>query len=253
MSARSTFLLLFLASTAVAEASIEIERVENNVIHFKSEAGNSGTRAPEPLAIQAHDLTPIGTIHAPTGSPYFLLAGSPCKDCVQDRSIYVVRPGVPSSQSPQSQMTFTYPGRIVDAKTGVVLVDSRAFYGKCLTGRGDVYVSFQKERIPRKRRGISTQLSVFVAEAGPDRIYEKLIDRGLPRIDQTLRMVRSKSCFEISGRHRVTKPLASFKPGSRPVEEVDDDDDDDEKKPEGTPDGESAKPPESEGKPNEGG
>jgi hypothetical protein len=222
MNARLSILCLFLATTAVAQASIEIDRVENNVIHFKAA---EGAKAPDPLTLQAHDLTPIGSLQPSAGNPYFLLAGSPCRDCVQDRSIYVIRPNATGKGA--TRTSFVYPGKIVDTKSGVVLVESRSFYGKCLTGKGDVYVAFQKERIPRKRRGISTQLSVFVAEAGPDRIYEKLHDRGLPRIEQTLRQVRAKSCFEISGRQRATKPLISLKPGASGA---DDDDDEDEKK-----------------------
>jgi hypothetical protein len=203
-----------------ARGAVEIERVENGTLHFKA---GEGEARPEPLKTDLVDIQPLGAISTQGGPPSFLVAADPCKTCGQDRSIYLIRPGFGRLS------TFVYPGRIIDSKTKMVLVESRAFFGKCLASKkGDVYVAFQKERIPKKRR-TSLNESVFVAEIDNGKLEEKLIDRRGPRMDYTLKRVRAKECFEIDGRNRMTKGLGKLKHVD-PNEE-DEEDDEEENKP----------------------
>ncbi len=231
MNAKRCILLKLLASIGLAaglagtpaRAALEIERIENGTVFFKSDGPQGGEALPAPIKTDLVDIVPLGNLSAGAGHPYFLLAADPCKTCGQDRSIYLVRPGV------GRQSTFVYPGKIIDSKTRMVIVESRAFFGKCLAGKGDVYVAFQKERIPRKRKRTSLQESVFVAEFENGKLEEKLIDRRVPRMDYTLRRVRAKECREIEGRSRMTKPLGRMKHVGEGEEE--DDEEEDESKP----------------------
>ncbi|MCM2279163.1 MAG: hypothetical protein NDJ89_13890 [Oligoflexia bacterium] len=149
-----------------------------------------------------HDVSYLGALRAGAGElPYFLFSAKPCQDCLQDTSLHLIRP---NDSRPQ---TFTYPGRILDSKTRTLLLESRAFFGRCLTQTpNDVYIVFQKERVDRRRH---LQSSVYIAEAGPDHLDERLLERRLPSVSHSLTWVKRKSCREISGRYRMMlrKPL----------------------------------------------
>jgi len=84
-------------------------------------------------------------------------------------------------------------------------------------------VVFQQERVDRRHR---LQNSVFVAEPLTDRLSEKLIERGLPRLDHTMQTVRRKQCREIEGRFRrmVKKPLDLRSRAKRAADEAAEDD-----------------------------
>jgi hypothetical protein len=170
----------------------EFDRVEGTTVFFK---------ANKPMRTTLHDLRYLGELRPPQGTPYLLFTARPCQDCLQDKAIYVLRPegGRPTH--------FVYPGRVLDPRTRQVLLESRSFFGRCLSSSpSEVFVTFQKERVDRRR---SLQQSVFIAEAGRDHLEERLLERRLPSLDRTLRAVRAKQCREIEGRNRLmlSKPL----------------------------------------------
>lgn len=177
---------------------IDIERIENNVVYLSVPSGIS---APSSIKTDLSDIKHLGTLRADDGGfPYFLVSAKPCTDCAQESAIYLLRPG-------QGRVTsFVFPGRLLDSKTRAMLLESRAFFGRCLPGMGDAYVVFQKERVDRRK---SLQASVYVASVAKDRIDERLIERGLPSINHALNNVKHKKCKEVEGRYRVVnrKPL----------------------------------------------
>ena len=125
-------------------------------------------------------------------------------------------------------MQFVYPGRMIDPKNKQTLSDSRAFYGRCLSGKnfgnGEGYVAFQQERIDRKS---NLQPSVFFAEVGNDFVHERLIEKSLPKLAATLKLVKAKVCFEITGHNRVmlNKPLdLTPRRGGAAEDDLDDED-----------------------------
>ena len=170
---------------------IEIDSIENGIVRLRIPSGMS---APSSIKTDLHDLKYLGTLKPEEGLPYFLFIGKPCENCAGDSAVYLLRPGQGKTTS------FVYPGRILDSKTKNLLLESRAFFGRCLAGYGDAYVVFQKERVDRRR---SLQTSVYIASVGKDRIIEKLIERRLPSINQALTFVKRKQCREIDGRYRV--------------------------------------------------
>ncbi len=179
-------------------AGIDIDRVEQGTVIFKTPDGQS---IPKPLKTRLYDLKYLGSLLAPEGGvPYLVLSGKPCQSCSADKAVYLIR--ADGSRSTH----FVHPGRVVDPKSHAVLLDSRAFFGKCIGTAEDVYVVFQREKVDRRSR---LQSSVFVATPGKDLIHEKLYERHLPRIDATLKRVRAKNCVEVNGSNRMmlTKPL----------------------------------------------
>jgi hypothetical protein len=159
------------------------------------------TSPPPRLKTGLFDLSYIGSLQSNAGGlPYFLIDAKPCESCQDERKIYVVRP---NGAKPTS---FVYPGKVFEPKSHALLLESRAFFGECLPRKGASYVVFQKEKIDRRR---SLQTSVFIAEAGKDYFDERLLERHLPSIATTLKLVKKKSCHEIPGRNRLmlSKPL----------------------------------------------
>lgn len=191
-----------------------VDKVEDNQLIFKN-------KELKPLKTGLFEVSYLGAIQPPEGGqPYHLVVGRPCKDCLQDKGVYAVRSG-------GSRVThFVHPGKILDPKTRAVLLDSRAFYGRCLNGAGDVYIAFQKERIDRRHQ---LQASVFVAQPAQDYLQEKLMERRLPSLQATLHRVKTKSCWEIAPYTRVMlrKPLNLNARPNNDADASDDDDDDD--------------------------
>ncbi len=167
-----------------------------------------------PLKTRLTDLSVLGWLESDVAVPYLILTARECETCTQERHVYLIR--VDGKQSTH----FVHPGRVVDPKTGVTLIESRTFFGRCLTGYGEVLVTFQKERVDRRR---SLQQSVHLAWPGKDYLQEKLLERKLPGVHQALHFVRNKQCREISGRNRLmlSKPL-----DLTPREVIDDESDD---------------------------
>ena len=182
------------------------DRAEGSVIYFQA-ASNGQT--PKPLKTPYFDLKFLKILtpeNPTTNNPYVIFSAKPCENCQLETAIYIMRVNGGSAKP----MQFVYPGRMIDPKNKQTLSDSRAFYGRCLSGKGfgngEGYVAFQQERIDRKS---SLQPSVFFAEVGNDFVHERLIEKSLPKLAGTLKLVKAKVCFEIPGHNRVmlNKPL----------------------------------------------
>lgn len=238
------------AVEAPAEApatEVRLDRTEKNTIFFKVP---EGVQALSTLKTEFFDLKNHGSLKpAQGGLPWFLVSGRQCEDCSNRESFLLLLKPSPTAKTVQ----LVYPGKILDAKTKAVVLESRAFHGRCLSRvDGDVYVVFQKERVDRRNR---MQSSVFVAEPGSDRVDERLIERNLPKLDDTLRFVRKKTCFEIDGRHRVMarRPPDLSQRASQRIEAAgDDDDEDDERDERDSPDSPEGSPEDSKGAPKPG-
>jgi hypothetical protein len=184
-------------ASAATPSPMIFDHIEDGTIYFKSGTSSGSLQS---MNSRLYELVYLGTLYPKQGDPYFLVSGRSCRDCLEDRTIYALRPsgGKPSA--------FIYPGKIFEPKQRSLVLDSKAFFGKCIANRGDVYVVFQKERIDR-RKGL--QNSVFIAEAKPEYFEEHLLENQRISLDYTLRMVKSKQCHEVSGRNRMilSQPL----------------------------------------------
>lgn len=197
------FAAVLLLATSNANA-YSVDRIEGGTLYFKPEAAEtsgSSFQVKTPLS----DIEVIGLLRQPASDakPYALVAAKPCATCPEERGLFLVSPqgGKPNG--------YVYPGRIFDPKIGATVLQSRAFYGKCLRSTSnDTLVFFQRELVEKRRRRYSSS-GVYVTEISGNKIEEKLIERGLPRLDDTLKRVRKKECFEITGKNRnvLNKPL----------------------------------------------
>jgi hypothetical protein len=236
--------LLFGASSvtlAAVQASssadlIELDRVEEGTLYFKlrtpgSTPPSASLAPPNPLKSGLFELTSLGVLRPPKGQPFFLFTGKPCPTCMEEKAVYIIRPN--PSEKP---LAFVYPGKIIDPKTRGILLDSRSFYGRCLPHHGDIYVTFQKEKVDRRNR---LQASVLIAEAAQEHLTETLIERRLPQVKTALQYVKRKTCKEIPGRNRfmLAKPLDLH---PKNVNDQDDDDDEPANKENETTENESA-------------
>lgn len=176
-------------------------------------ASPSDTTPPKPLKTDLAETKYLGTLRPPEGPPYFLFSAKPCKTCQDEQGIFAVRP------NDRKPTAFVYPGKILDPKSRALLLESRAFFGKCLPNREDLYIVFQQERVDRRSR---LQPSVLIEEAGKDHLNETLIDRHAPKLRTVLQQVKRKVCREIEGRNRLmlSRPL-DLHPHSN-IEENDD-------------------------------
>ena len=192
------------AATAAVPAGtlIGFDHIEESTIFFNvpPDAKTGGVKPQKPLKTSLFDLSYLGILKADEGDSYFLFSGRPCQNCLEDRGIFAIRP---SSAKPTS---FVYPGKIFEPKSRALVLESRAFFGKCLSRKGDVLVVFQKEKVDRCPR---LQMSVIIAEASKNYLSERLLERKLPSLNATLKLVKNKSCHEIEGRNRLmlNKPL----------------------------------------------
>lgn len=218
MSFLLTLLIVF-GATGVCQAAPdpEFDRVEGATVYFKS------AETFKPIKTDLFELKYLATLKNTEDKlpPYFFFSGKPCATCSQPVAIYAFKAG---SAKPLSN--FVYPGKILDPKTRALLFESRAFLGRCLyREKSDIYLSFQKDRVDR-RRGM--QQSVLVVEPGATHLDEKLLERGFPRLADTLKLVKSKQCKEIEGKSRLmlTKPL-DLNPHRQKDDEDDDDDEED--------------------------
>jgi hypothetical protein len=240
MSSRNVFLawamtaLISTFAPSFAQAGIDFDHAEGGVIHFKPSALNAegspepspSTPVPPPVKTGLFDLKYLGPLKTSGGTQedpaYFLFMGRPCENCPNDASIYAVR----SNGGPTTG--YVQPGKIFDHRSRALIMESRGFFGRCLRSRKEpVYIVFQKERIDRRRQ---PQTSVLIAEPGSDHMQERLIERHLPRVQDTLALVKAKACHEVEGRSRVMSSRPLDVNLRRKAQEEDEDETEDEKR-----------------------
>jgi hypothetical protein len=189
-----------------------VDHVEKGTLFFKANA--PGVVVPPPLKTDLYEIHPLAVLTG-ENTPYVLFEARTCENCNQEATLYAIKT---NGESPSS---FVFPGRIIDPKSRAVVYESRAFYGHCVSNRvSDVYIVFQKERIDRRNR---LQQSVLVAEPTTRFMSDKLYETGLPRLSDTLKLVKAKRCSEVEGHNR----MMSRRPIDLKVHHDDDDEDED--------------------------
>jgi len=189
------------AAWAAPEPSLNLDRIDGNTLIFQ---------AGKPLKTNLFGLKFLGVLHDAGEPPFLVISGRNCKDCSTELQVHLVR------RDGELTQTFVHPGKVTDPKTGSVLLESRAFFGKCLPGQADSYVVLQKELIEKKRRGSRvrlTETSLFTAQPEAGRLSEKLTElRSVgsltSRQREVLGQVKANRCSEIPG----TSRLATLKP-----------------------------------------
>jgi len=199
------------APTAGTDYSqVEVDRIESSKIYFKNapgieppppiETGLSQIQVISHLRVSGASeedstrLSGIGPQLNLTAAPWLLLLAQPCRSCIGDeRDLFLVRPSTGEIHE------INHPGRIIDPKSGALVHESRAFYGRCVDGRKEGVFVFQREKVDRKNRLAS---SFYAAEATSHVLRETLLEKGFPSLKRTLARVKAGDCKEISGRSR---------------------------------------------------
>ena len=218
-----TLIAVFLVSGSclAASAEVDLEKIEGGTLYFKEG---------KPLSTPLHDVQFLGAVRSPENqqpTPYLLVTAKPCSGCVEERSVYFL------SRDGSRSFQFVHPGRIIDSKSRAVVLESRAFYGKCVPDWNEVYVVYQKDTVDKKKHGRrykSVEPSIFVAEPSKEGIREKLSEvRSIGQLAAkqkfTLARVKTKQCTEITGRDRMMlkKPL-DLRPRRDTGDDVEDED-----------------------------
>jgi hypothetical protein len=193
-------LLLLLASAATAQAAPTISKwdglgptIQGSSIEFQSLPGREKI-APLPLA-PLKDGSLIGWLRPAVEATPYLLISALAPDS-SERSLFIIR--ADGKLKPQR---ITFPGKLLDPKTRESVHESRAFYGRCLSDQQhDALVLYQRDRVDRKHK---LQTSIYVAEASPNLLTERIIERRLPQLSNIQMRVRSRQCAEISGKNRL--------------------------------------------------
>ena len=203
------FSLLLALSGAIAHATVvenpdaSIEIAEGwggvkNVMNIQESTDGSEvffSHPVSPLKVKAFQLKNLGVLRSEkAATPYFLFKGKECSDCKDANRLYLSR------ADGNYHTQFTFPGTVKHKKSGRTLFIGRAFFGKCVWRRGEVFVVFQKEKVDRRRY---LQHSVFIAELKNDKVQESILVRRRPRLKDTLKRVRRKTCTEIKGTNRL--------------------------------------------------
>ncbi|MFN7684578.1 MAG: hypothetical protein ACK5QT_04105 [Oligoflexia bacterium] len=171
-----------------------LQPMDGDTLRFST---SDGTPAPGPLKLQALGIREpqlVGMLESERkAAPYLLISGTSPGSA--EKALFLVR--ADGGLKPQR---LTFPGKLLDPSDRKVVYESRFFFGRCLPKQKyDAVVIFQKEHLDRKR---GLQRSVYVAEATPTLLEERLLERGLPALQWVEVRMRSKQCTEISGRNR---------------------------------------------------
>lgn len=201
--------VLFLSAGQIIQAenkTAEVKRVEGNKIIFKDGSSFETT---------LYHLKYFGRIRSVKGKTYLILSGKSCDECDANISIYVHSPQDGPMKGEEAQVRYTHPGKEYDVRAyieqgkKVLAYEARAFWGRCMPGRGDMVIWHEKLWMEDR----SFRKDVFILEPGEKGLKETFISgpgwpkaRKLPSISQTLKMVSGGECREIPGISRMSEP-----------------------------------------------
>lgn len=199
---------------ATGVESVQFLRENGSFAHFSTP--NPAPSAPPleiriPLPAGISELALIGGLQLESQHPTFFFSVKNCAANPCQKNLLSIHP-IPKAPGSLPVQTYVFPGRIQDARTGELVLESRAFLGKCHPHFGEAYWVFQREKVDRKRGLVS---SVFVAEVRESEnstsfLSERLIEkRSAPRIKALAPLIKQKKCIEITGIHRtqLRRPL----------------------------------------------
>jgi hypothetical protein len=174
--------------------ALELDKIEESTLFFKPES-DGRTVKPFNTELKSPQLLGILPGKTPTGSTLVV---------ADDKSLYLFR------LDGNKRVELVYPGRILDPKSGLIVLDSRAYFGKCTSEPEETYIAYQSELIEKRRNKKKVRLteqSVFTATPTPSGFDEKLAEiRGAAKLAArervTLQKVKAKLCLEVPRRNR---------------------------------------------------
>lgn len=174
----------------ILRTKYEFEKIENGVVHILAP---TGAVRPPPIKTHLFDLEFLGMIHPKGKTPaYLLLKGLTCPGCTKQSLLYLARV---DGKDPH---VLTVPGTIRDRKNGGILLQSQAYWGKCLPEMGEGFFAFQSEKVDRRRFRQDSVLTLTLEDDG--RISEKLnTARRAPKLKTAQQAQKKGTCFQVKG------------------------------------------------------
>lgn len=195
-------LLFYSSSLSGAKGKTgEVKGVEGNKIIFKDGSSFETTLI---------KLNYIGRIRSARGKTYLILSGKDCEfeGCDANISIYVHSPEDGPMKDSATQVRYVHPGKEYDVRKYIeegkeeLAYEGRAFWGRCLPGRGEMVIWHEKFKLDDG----SWKRDVYILEPGEEGLKDTFIDKKVPPISQTLKMVSGGKCREIPGISRMSEP-----------------------------------------------
>jgi hypothetical protein len=143
----------------------------------------------------------IGEPPGTTKLPFLVLAGRGCSDCDANESIYIHSPSDGPMKPEARQPRYFYPGKLSSYLDGILLSESRMFWGRCLSGRPAGVIWYQREN----QEDGAWKASVYFVEIVGDSLQRGFL-KPQPTIRTTLDRVSSGECRELPGRDMTSEP-----------------------------------------------
>ena len=155
------------------------------------------------LAMGLRNVELLGQLPALTAAPFVIVAGRDCTDCDAPAFVIVRAPGDGAvSELHDVRALHPYPGRVTDTD-GVVLAQSRLFWGECLPQRAPSVISFRTDfGVP----GEEPLRELRITEVQGDSLIDWRTVPEVRMLAAALLQVRVQRCTEVAPRESVAQP-----------------------------------------------
>jgi len=171
----------------------EVSSVKDRTIYFKN-----GEKFETPL----YGLKYIGQIKTEKKIPFLIMSGRECDECDENTSIYIFSPSDGQMKGRDLYGRYSYPGKIKNMETNVIDYESRMFYGKVMNSANDGVIWFERFLAKDGKR----HNRVFLVTVQDDKLTQNAIDKGMPPLSETLKLVNERKCFELKGIDGYSEP-----------------------------------------------
>ncbi|MFQ5911386.1 MAG: hypothetical protein ACE5IJ_11810 [Thermoplasmata archaeon] len=155
-------------------------RLETNIVEFK----------------------PIDVLYSKNNIPFLLFSGRDCSQCDMNTSIYAYSPVNGDFNRPRSETRYVYPGKVNFYMDGTPLSDSRMFYGNCLSEGNSIIIWYMRNINDSE----VWERSVYVMEFENTEAKGRFLEKPLPQVNETVKLVELGICKELPGIERNSEP-----------------------------------------------
>ncbi|RYD69019.1 MAG: hypothetical protein EOP53_27860 [Sphingobacteriales bacterium] len=166
-----------------SKGSWEILRIADSTVYFKN-----GDKV---VAPGLYDVKFLGQLKNNKNAQLMLFAGKDCKDCDASNAVFIYSTADKKIVIPE-YAPYDYPGTEYDAADSTVLYNTRMFYGKVLPNVENGIIWYQN-----MLTDYGYQKSVYLIKVEKNKIKEQLLVENIPSIEDTLKLVDQKACYEV--------------------------------------------------------
>lgn len=149
-----------------------------------------------------YNMKIIGRLRTTKKLPYFILAGTTCRECDENTSIYIHSPSDGPMKNEAEQRRFSYPGHEKDYETGRTVYEAKMFFGNCLEAYPNAVIWFERSLANDEK----WHSIVSVAQVRNDRLLFSQLEDQLPEMAEAQEAVRNRKCHELPGIDVTSEP-----------------------------------------------